>query len=57
MMGNFKMVVSDDQWISMAHVEFEISSDDEGEFGCGEYCGPGDWCFSAVPTSGGGYIG
>lgn len=32
--GNFKLVVLDDQWISMAHVEFEISSDDGGEFGC-----------------------
>ena len=32
-MVNFKLVVSHDQWISMAHVEFEISSDDGGEFG------------------------
>ena len=38
MVGNFKMLVSDDQWISMARVEFEITSDDGGEFGCDEDC-------------------
>ena len=35
MMGNVKMLVSDGQWILMAHVEFEITSDDGGEFGIG----------------------
>ena len=38
MMRNGKMVVPDDQWISMARVEFEITSDDGGEFGCDEDC-------------------
>jgi hypothetical protein len=42
---------SNDQWILMAHVEFEISSDDGGEFGCGEDCGPDDRCFAAVSAS------
>ena len=41
----------------MAHIEFEISSDDGGEFGCGEDYGPDDWCFAAVSASGGGNTG
>jgi hypothetical protein len=32
-MGIMKMVVPDDQCISVAHVEFEITSDDRGELG------------------------
>ena len=42
---------SNDQWISMAHVDFEISNDDGGEFGCGEDCGPDDRRFAGVPAS------
>jgi hypothetical protein len=41
----------------MAHVEFEISSDDGGEFGCGEDCGPDDQYFAAVSVSKGDNIG
>ena len=37
MMGNNKMVMSKDQWISMALIEFEISNDNGGKvIGCGE---------------------
>ena len=38
----------------MAHVEFEFSSDDGREIGCGEDCEPDDWCFAAVSVRGGG---
>ena len=51
-MGKFKMVVPDDQLISMAHVEFEFSIDDGDEVGCGEDCEPHDRCFATVSVSG-----
>ena len=51
-MEKFTLVVPDDQWILMAHLEFEISSDVGGEFRCGEDCGPDDWCSAAASTSG-----
>jgi hypothetical protein len=47
-MGIMKMVVPDDQCISVAHVEFEITSDDRGELGCGEDREPDDQCFAVV---------
>ena len=35
----------------MAHVEFEVSSEDGGEFGYGEDCEPDDRCFEAVSAN------
>jgi hypothetical protein len=47
-LGIMKMVVPDDQCISVAHVEFEITSDDRDELEYGENYEPDDRCFAAV---------
>ena len=52
MMGNNKMVMSEDQWISMAQVLFKISRWRRG-FGCCDDCEPDDRCFAATSISGG----
>jgi hypothetical protein len=54
MIGNVKLDVLDDQCILMAHIEFEITSDDGCELGCGEDYIPDDWFFATVSASGGG---
>jgi hypothetical protein len=57
MVSTIKVVIPEDQWISMALVQFMILRDDRGMFGCGEDRVPNDRCFAAVLASGGGNTG